>query len=196
MKMYRAVPEAGFDSTKVYGPQVTKRMPSNVPFLVDNVWEMLRPCNAPSRRHAVYASPTPELALVNASAAGADPSCYVACEVVTSGEGILLAHLQVTDARLHPDIARIVRMVSEYQGREFAELSLEEKMTHGALYLPAIGENDLFSYFQKTVAGRDLCWRLGRFSTFWSDASCKQQEHNGELFFQLPVGGSYVLKPL
>ena len=41
------------------------RLPVNVPYVVDNLWEHLRPGSMPSRRHSVYASPTPQQALAS-----------------------------------------------------------------------------------------------------------------------------------
>jgi hypothetical protein len=198
MKMYRAVPKEGFDANKIYMRQSTRRTPTNVPYLVDNIWEFLRPDYAPSRRHAAYASPTPELALANASAVGADPSLYEVCEILVKGE-VLLAHLQVTDARLHEDVSRIVRHVAKAHGAPFADLPIEEKAVHAALYLPGVSDDELGAYFCRRVQGEQLRWELQHtrnLCTFWKDASYEPQDHNGELFFELKKGSSYTLKPL
>lgn len=40
--MYRAVPEVSFVPNTVYSEQKTKRIPSNVPYIIDNLWELLR----------------------------------------------------------------------------------------------------------------------------------------------------------
>lgn len=196
MKMYRAVPKAEFDASKRYFASTTRRTPSNVPFLVDNVWEFLRPDHAPSRRHAVYASPTPELALANASAVGADPNLYQVCEVLVHGFGLRLAHLNVTDARLHEDISRITRHVAKALGSDFADKALEQKTSHAALYLPAVSSYELCAYFDRSIQSQRLLSELKSLSTFWKDASYTPQDHNGELFFELRDGSSYQLKPL
>jgi hypothetical protein len=196
MKMYRAVPKADFDPSKTYKASASRRAPSNVPYLVDNVWEFLRPDHAPSRRHSTYASPTPELALANASAVGADPSLYVVCEIVANVSDLCLAHLQVTDARLHEDIGRIVRYVAKAHGGHFTNMPLEQKAAHAALYLPGVSADELRAYFNLTLHGQDLMRELKKRSTFWRDASYSPQSHNGELFFELKTGGRYRLKPL
>ena len=77
------------------------RLPVNVPYVVDNLWEHLRPETMPSRRHAVYASPTPQQALGSGTKAD-----LVVSELCFSGE-IKLAQLQVADATDHPDIRAI-----------------------------------------------------------------------------------------
>lgn len=196
MKMYRAVPKDGFKAETLYTALPSRRTPSNVPYLVDNIWEWLRPSHAPSRRHAVYASPTPELALANASAAGIDPSLYIACELVFDGEGVKLAHLNVVDARQHKDISRLLRHVSSRHGADFSNLALAEKLAFAPLYLPAVSREELSAYFASSAAATKLSEELALMSTFWDDTSSTPEDHNGELFFELPPGAVYQLKLL
>lgn len=196
MKMYRAVPKASFDPNARFEGMLTRRTPSNVPFLVDNIWEWLRPAHAPSRRHALYASPTPELALQNASAVGSDPSKYVVCELETSGPGLVLAHLLVKDARDHDDIGRIVRHVAGEMGRDFGGLPLAEKVAHAALYLPSVSKEELDVYFESSDAAKKLASELRAISKFWQDADFSPQSHNGEFFFEIPAGVFCTLRPL
>lgn len=196
MKMFRAVPKEGFDPDKVYEAQATRRMPSNVPFVVDNVWEWLRPVGAPSRRQAVYASPTPELAMKNASAVGGNPDDYVACEVDIFAEGLCLAHLQVQHARDHTDVARIMRYISRALGADFSSKSFSEKLWMAPLYLPAVSAHELADLFASSpnlaMMGNDL----RKLSTFWQEASLGMQGHDGELFFELQPGEHYRLNPV
>lgn len=196
MKMYRAVPKASFDPDARFEALPTRRTPSNIPFLVDNIWEWLRPEHAPSRRHAIYASPTPELALENASAVGTDPSKYVACEIEVSGPGLVLAHLLVKDARYHDDIGKIVRHVARAMGKRFSNMPLAEKAVHAALYMPAVSKQELAEYFEGSVAASALAQELRALSYFWQDACYTPQDHNGELFFEIPAGVVCTLRPL
>lgn len=196
MKMYRAVPKASFDPNARFEALTTRRTPSNVPYLVDNVWEWLRPEHAPSRRHAMYASPTPELALENASAIGSDPSKYVVCELEVSGPGLVLAHLLVKDARYHDDIGKIVRHVTGAMGRSFGNMPLAEKTAHSALYLPGVSKEELSEYFESTDVAKQLATELRALSMFWQDASYTPQDHNGEFFFEIPAGVFCTLHPL
>jgi len=62
MKLFRATSESRIDEAQKYRRAGTIRIPSSVPYVVDNLWEWLRPVGMPSLRHAVYASPAPELA--------------------------------------------------------------------------------------------------------------------------------------
>lgn len=196
MAMFRAVPKEGFNPSQVYTALPTRRTPSNVPYLVDNVWEWLRPVTAPSRRFAAYASPTPALALANASAVGANPALYQVCEVVFSGGAPLVAHLSVTDARLHEDIGKIVRYIAKAFGADFSNLPLETKASHAALYLPAVSREELDAYFKRDEQTVDLGQELRWMCSLWADASATQRPHDGELFFTLPPGVSYQLTPV
>lgn len=85
VSMFRAVPRDRWDPTQRHVRQVTRRTPGNVPYLVDNLWEYLRSENFPSRRHAVYASPTPELALANATGTWQGRDAFVVTQVVVHG---------------------------------------------------------------------------------------------------------------
>lgn len=81
MKLFRAVAQKHYEEGKIIQRNPGRRLPSNIPYLVDNLLEFARPQEKPSRRHSVYASPTPELALRYAVADGADQSKYLVCEL-------------------------------------------------------------------------------------------------------------------
>lgn len=197
VKMYRAVAKAGFERNKRHVRKSTQRLPSNVPFVVDNVWEWLRPENAPSRRHAVYASPTPALALQNASAGGAARENYVVCELVLHVAAIKLAHLNVIDARHHPDIKNVADHVRSATGGDSPDRSGLPKQLHESLYAGGSRKAELDALFNDTVQGRQLAETLRSMSSFWHDASlCIQPDSDGEMFFEIPEGGYFVLNPL
>lgn len=192
--MYRAVPKDGFIENTVYSGQLTSRLPSNVPYIIDNIWEWLRTDNLPSRRHAIYASPTPQLALENASSVGSDTSKYVVCELVIHDSNLTLAHLNIKDARYHKDISILMRQINSLLGKEFSDLSIQDKMKHAALYLPAVSKNELNNYF--TNEGSILVNKIKELSSFWQDTTNVPEDHDGELFFNLSTNGSYTLKPV
>jgi hypothetical protein len=48
---------------------LTRRPPSNVPYIVDNLWEWKRPEGYPNRRYSVFCSPSPEIARESAKTA-------------------------------------------------------------------------------------------------------------------------------
>jgi hypothetical protein len=196
MKMFRAVPKDGFDDTKIYQAQSTRRMPSNIPYLVDNIWEWLRPEDFPSRRFAAYSSPTPELALANASAVGSNPDLYTVCEVVFNNPDIKIAHIPLKDAREHKEISAIMRRVAASLGKDFSNMSIAEKVQHAGLYMPSVSKEELDLYFNSSPSAQKLAEELKEISTFWKEASLIPRGHNGELFFEVSGDMSYILKKL
>lgn len=191
INLYRAVPRENFDPEKRYHPIIaSKRIPSNVPYLVDNLWEWLRPDNMPSRRHSVYASPTPALALANASAGDND---FIACQVTVDAAKIRIAHLDVEDARYHPDIKNVSRLIS-LMSPMFSGLSIEKQRDMGILFMPGLSRETLDVLRTCVPEVNDICAQFASFSTFWKDASLEVGEHNGELFFELVGDHYYTLK--
>ncbi len=185
MQLFRAIPSSRLaEAEKGFRGQSTIRVPSNVPYVVDNLWESLRPKNMPSRRHAIYACPTPELALQNASAPLADGDEYVACRVVVEPQKIRIAQLQVTDARYHSDIRLIGKWISQH-GQELAELSLDQKQKLAPLFMPGLHRRELTELWKAHPLVAALCTYARQHSSFWSSASDSPRSSDGELFFEL-----------
>lgn len=197
IKMYRAETKVGFDQHRRYEPRATQRLPSNVPYMVDNIWEWLRPEDAPSCRHAVYASPTPELALHNASAGGAARENYVVCELELHAPAIKVVHLNVTDARLHPDIGRLMRYIPSAINTGFADFSFQVKQHYAPLFLPGVKKAELEEFFTTSAHLGRLAAGIRQISRFWFDASpCIRPDTDGEMFFEIPEGCHYSLSAI
>lgn len=185
MQLFRAIPSSRLAEAKLgLRRQSTVRVPRNVPYVVDNLWESLRPKNMPSRRHAIYASPTADLALQNASAPLVDGDEYVACRVVVDTREIRVAQLQVKDARYHSDIHLISNWVGQ-RGQVFADLSSNQKQTVAQLFLPGLNRNELTSLWSKDPLVAELCSYAREHLTFWSSACSAPKASDGELFFEL-----------
>lgn len=196
VELFRAIPESKLaESSEGYRRQTTLRIPSNVPYVLDNLWEWLRPDTMPSRRHAVYASGTPELAMENASAPLANGDCYVACRVVVGADEIRVAQLQVSDARNHEDIRMISRWLSRHS-REFTEISLAERQGLALLFSPGLRQNELEELRQQSLLIQNLCAYVQEQSTLWPTASTAPNGAAGELFFELLGSALYRLEPL
>lgn len=195
MKLYRAVPKAGFNPEQTYKSQSTRRPPSNVPYLIDNVWEHFRPENMPSRRFSIFASPTPKLALQNASSSAAARSDYVVCELMFNGP-VKVAHIMVEDARFHTEIPRIQRCIMEHFGRDFATMPLSVKIAHAALFVPCSSKEELSEYFKSSDQAIELERKLEEIVGFWAEAYDTPQEHTGELFFEITQDVTYTLTAL
>lgn len=199
MKMYRAITRESYQKNMGQIPRfMTPRLPSNVPYVVDNLWEYLRSESNPSRRHAVYASPTPSLALQNASSGSASRDDYVVCEVIVDVSQVRIAHLGVTDARYHDDIRVISQFVSKNSMRLMEEAKDPAlKFRNAAIFAPGVGSDLNSLCLDDRIVGSfadELLNYAERNSTFWNDASSCPGDHDGELFFELLHGASYGLK--
>lgn len=193
--LYRAVPAADFDPSRVYSRALTPRLPVNIPYVVDNLWEAIRPNDMPSRRHSAYASPTPELAAANASAAGHDPSLYVVCEVELDGP-VRLAQIPFKDAREHPDIRIVQKAALAALGQDFAEQTLAQRSQVAALFLPGLSPEHLNELARENMLVEWALERTQLESTFWSSATTQPStSSDGELFFELLEGSTYKLAP-
>lgn len=194
MKLYRAIPQAEYRPEQVHTRGTTLRAPSNVPYLVDNLWEYLRPDYMPSRRHAVYASPTAELALANASAH--TDSGYLACTVDITGQAPVV-QLSVKDARYHEDVRRLPHMVMAVLGKDFSLLPLATRTELAPLFMPYMRKEDLEELATTNPTLRLCLNKASDESTFWPSASVRPDaSSSGELFFELLNNASYQLKSI
>lgn len=189
MQLFRAIPASRLAAAEQgFQRQSTIRVPRNVPYVVDNLWELLRPKNMPSRRHAIYASPTAELALQNASAVLADGDEYVACKVVVDPRAIRVAQLEVKDARYHRDIRLITNWVSQ-RAQVLADLALAERRKAPLAFLPGLPGKELSALWKSDPLIAELCTYAQQELTLWSSASSVLQPTDGEVFFEL-IGDS------
>jgi len=168
MKLYRAVPlrESSEQAVETLeeGGFTTRRIPKNIPYLVDNVWEFLRPRGAPSRRHAAYASPTPELALQNASSAPG--KTYEVCEVVLRPEAMLVV-CSVSDERLHADVRQLPIELLAVLGEALSTGPVAQNLGLAPLFMPAVPAEDLRAFFGRHPNLAERCRMVSR---FWNDA--------------------------
>lgn len=185
MELYRAVPSSRLDvASEVLARQSTIRIPSNVPYVVDNLWEWLRPEEMPSRRHAIYASPSAELALTNASAPLDEGDHYVACRVIVDPADIRIAQLSVRDAREHSDIRLLGRWINSH-AQTIAQLELEKKQRLAPLFMPGLRADELEKLICSDTLVAEFCQYSSSYSTFWTEAVSQPSNEEGELFFEL-----------
>lgn len=176
-------------------PQTTARVPSNIPYLVDNIWEFLRPDNMPSRRIAVFASPHRELA----AQYGNDSTAI--CKVMLSAKATLVQLEDYQDARFHPDVRNIPKIILEHLGQSWVDSSVSSKTLAGKLFIPALSREEVASILlSDSPILKKMKDELIERSTFWQDVSLldivqveqgKYPITDGELFFHAPDG--YVL---
>jgi len=124
--LYRAEP---LNKTLLQGgslePRQSVRLPSNLPYVVDNLWEVMRPQHMPSRRHALYASTTPELAMTNCSANDQGQG-FMVYQLVIDGP-YSIAQIRQEDARDHPDKKRLPSSFKDIRRRSPTHLILKDR---------------------------------------------------------------------
>ena len=191
MPLFRAVPvNHPSTSGEPQRPRDSVRLPINVSYVVDNLWEYLRPNHLPSRRHAVYASPTPKLALKCATL----PEQYVdlgVYEVMIDGP-FLMVQLQIEDARHHRDIAAVVKTLQKMIPA-LLSASLEERQAASLLFMPGCRKSDWVHAVEQSPVAADFSAAACAQSTFWNEVTTEPTDVAGELFFQLGAGSSYQL---
>jgi hypothetical protein len=193
MPIYRAVPASEVNAGLPVRRNPGRRLPGNVSYLADNLWEFARPAGMPSRRHAVYASPTPALALQNATAGGLRQDEYVACRLEFHHEPPVI-QLTVSDARYHPDIRRLQQSVNNTLG-EWSAGDIGSKLALAPLFLPGVTREELAA----AMAGDPLLDRVVRTAvaavTLWSPEPGAVSP-DGELFFEIGDDNFYTLQPV
>lgn len=190
MPLFRAVSPT---SRTIGAPQTARedvRLPKHIPYVVDNLWEHLRPDSMPCRRHAVYASPTPELALQNA-ARPRDGSLVRVYEVVIEG-AYKAAQLRVTDAREHGDISAVQTLLQDMSHKLLAAPQ-QERQAASLLFMPGSSRADWEISLESSCWAREFLDRAAKLSTFWTDATNQLSVATGEVFFELDKGAKYRL---
>lgn len=175
-------------------PVTTSRAPGNVPYLIDNLWEWLRPADYASRRTAAFASPTAELA-----AAGASGSVQDAwgLEVLDGQPAFQITRgKNPADARHHEDIRRLQRLVvSDSLRAAWWGLPVGQRGPEATLFLPCVTKSEMDEAIAaSTILDGEL---IRKASTFWADvtafdAALPPPHPTGEIFFS----GAYRLVPL
>lgn len=188
-KFYRGLSKKSY-TTEIVQHFKTQRAPSNIPYLVDNLWEWLRPLNMPSRRFSVYASPLKELA--EKYALSSDLICLV--ELQGKSKAVQLTNYQ--DAKLHPDVRILQKTVLNYLGQDWLEADIENKALAGKLFIPLLSKDEIDDILD-TAQMRDLKDIILKESQFWGDVSIINDETvltDGELFFHSKDGYKLILE--
>ncbi len=192
MKFFRAIPNAQYKAGEVQRRHPGRRLPSNIPYMVDNLWEFTRPAERPSRRHAVYASPSAELALAYAVAGGATRRDYIACEM-TFQKYPTFIQLPVKDAKLHQDVLVLQQFVNRKLG-SWSALALAHKNELAPLFLPGVTRAELLEVMESSELLAEIVREAANRVTFWWPAGVVKE--TGELFFEIDEDNAYTLEPV
>lgn len=195
MQLYRAVLRAGFQPDQIFKWRDGRRLPGNLPYLVDNLWEFTRPAGMPSRRSAVFASPTAALAVEGACAGKFKPEDFLALEVVFSKPPTKLMQLSVKDARYHPDAGVLQRLVNRLLDPEHGRWngrSDESKVRLAPLFMPGTSAEALERACERDKELRAIVDEAAAAVTMWADAPDVMV---GEISFELGREDTYTLRP-
>ncbi|WP_156962551.1 hypothetical protein [Salinisphaera hydrothermalis] len=191
MQIFRALPAHKAATTELLPPRPTARPPGNVPYVVDNLWEWVRPSHMPCRRHAVYASPSPHLAL----ASGADGSS--AFRVDLSGQFKAAQLISNTDSKYHPECRALRRWLLRHLGQSWIEESAQARHALAPLWMPCLpaAETDEILEVARNLDTRALAEQIH----YWDDIRLIEKTDDidpegGEIFFE-PLDG-YRLVPI
>lgn len=187
--MYRKA-EANAHTRNPQPQYPTRRPPGNVPYLVDNLWEWTRPADMPNRRHSIFASPTPELAM---QAGGAVDGVVYRVELPPADSRV--CQIVEADARYHPDVKSLPKLVNSLLGHDWMDLLLKEKQSIAALWAPCLSADEVEEVFRnsKLAPLRRTVWES---VDFWRRAQRVAVEERlpyveGEIFFE---SGQYHLR--
>ena len=197
LPLYRAVRSAEMSGFVAY--LTSRRVPRNVPYVVDNLWEWCRPNEFPSRRTAAYASPSPELALACASPTAATRNEFVVTKVTFPGQ-VKIAQLPQKDAKYHSDIIELPKAILGFLGSNWASQDYRSRLDIAPLFLPVISRDEVEETMSRIPGGDDFREIIRVKSNFWQDARLltASVEHldfpEGEIFFEAVDG--YCLTPV
>ena len=172
---------------ETFAAATTPRAPGNVPFLVGNVWEWLRPEGFPSRRFSAFAAPC-----VDGAAASTNCSVNQVYRVeLLDGQPVcqLVNGERPQDARYHADIESLKRLIIRTLPREWYKRPSSERGIEAVLFLPCATRDDIDMVMQKsTLIDAES---IRKSCSFWRDVALLQGDlmlqemhHSGEIFFE------------
>lgn len=182
-KVYRGIAKENH-STELIHHFETKRAPSNIPYLVDNIWEWMRPSTMPSRRTSVYASPQKELALKYATS-----NDYV-CSIKFEKNVNMVQLTDYQDAKLHPEVKSIPKLILNHLGQNWLDSDLVGKKELGQLFIPLLSKDEA-DFILSTPEMQLLKISLIDHVNFWNDIKTIDDQielTDGELFFYAEDG--------
>ena len=192
LTLLRAIPASQHDPEKKHERRETRRPPGNIPYVVDNIWEWLRPEHMPNRRHAAYANLTAENALKNATSRLEKGDVYQVCKVEFSGTGLKLARLKVEDAKHHTDIRLVQNIVIKALDKILQSSDLVQKQSIAPLFFPCLTKGELQKLQEQSTDVAGIFDKCSEESTYWKSANFDpDSSDDGELFFELTDQSTY-----
>lgn len=168
------------------------RPPVSVPNVVDNLWEWARPERFPSRRFAVFGSPSPELAAEHGPEGGEVYS------VEFHGDVTICQVRGYRDSRHHPECVKLPIFLYERLGGDFLAAAMDGKIDAGRLWLPCLTKEEVERVLAESSGLEDVRDELPAEVRYWDDVvlvdGSTSLDPEDELFFDAPEG-YYLRKP-
>ena len=184
--LYRAGSES--KSERVF-PQNTYRPPTNVPYVVDNLWEWARPAALPSRRTAIFASPNPD----EARATQGNARTIFVRSVSGLPRGWKLAQHDSADAKTDPDVKILPKLIRELLKPDWFSLEMHDKAPESQLFCPTLRSEEVSAILN--ASKRLDADRIFQAIRFWKERvhhihyDEQQLLDSGEVFFEIPPEG-------
>jgi len=190
MKIYRSI-NGEVSSKKLNLYLTTSRLPSNVPYLVANLWEWKRPEKLPSRRYSVYASPQAQLAQELGG-------CGNGTVYQVKFEGnVKVAQIKHEDSRYHPECRSLIKILTQHLQQSWVDSPIETKNKAGRLWMPCLSKTEIETIFNDTDTLKEIKTVVWNSIKYWEDARLLAREetlsNTGEIFFEA-FDGYYLRK--
>ncbi|MFP4181771.1 MAG: hypothetical protein ACLFTX_04130 [Thiohalospira sp.] len=189
--IYRAVAGASNGDIKYPHPE-SRRLPKNIPYVVDNLWEWSRPAGYADRRQCAYGSRSPEEARQSGKGE------VYALEFL--GDHQLCQLRGYADAKCHPDVHAVKDAAfNALGGYDWSNRTLAEKSLAGGLYIPGLTAEEVETVLTEAGLTEADMESLRAAVGFWGDVTLVEPgealpDPKGEIFFTYPDG--YVLRAL
>jgi len=198
IKLYRSVKSEKNNEKRFVKYRETMRPPKNVPFVIDNLWEWLRPERFPCRRLSVYASPTPEIALQ------CGPEGGVPFEIHIPGE-VKIAQLRgYQDSKFHNECGdtalKVINLLNTITGKWWPNEEIREKREAGQIWLPCLTKSEMNALFVNIPELHSIKKEITSMIRYWYDVELLDIQYpripdkDGEIFFEAKDG--YWLIPI
>lgn len=198
MILYRSIAAKNGTFKMNYKFRPTMRGPGNVPYIIDNLWEWLRPEDYPNRRFAAYASPSQELALKSGPEEG------TVFYVEFPGAYKLAQLTKYSDSKFHPDCKgvkkKIISLLTEEVKDWWLNWDVTRKTRMGQLWIPCLTKEEVETIFNEEPILKNIKDKVASMITYWKDVELidpetgKLENPEGEIFFEARDG--YRLIPI
>jgi len=189
--IYRAVSKKQVID-KLIKPHSTMRPPGNIPYIVDNLWEWVRPSEYANRRMSAFASPTPELA-----AAAYDSDCHVYKVEFPENSSFKICQLirpdQNQDSKFHDECKSLKKKIIKYISSKWFDNDLEMKQRSSCLWMPCLKKEETETILSEFDGLNNIKEELYNSIKYWDDVVLLDRlsvvpNNQGEIFFEYPDG--------